>query len=147
MARQPQQKPSTQIKYYPFNGGLDLVTPALSVDPGFALAMEAYEPWYNGGYRRVDGYERFDGRAKPSAAMQYGIAMSSLTGVTIGTAMGTTTINPALAGTGVTSGATGQFVQGVAVGAPTTSPTRRPSGPFFLARISISALPPPRALS
>lgn len=102
------QKPTTQQKYYPFNGGLDVVTPALSVDPGFALAMVNFEPWFNGGYRRVDGYERFDGHAKPSKAVAYGAVISSLTGLTTGTAA-------AAAGTGASSGATAQFVQGVLV--------------------------------
>lgn len=100
----PRMKASTVQKYYPFNGGLDLVTPALSVDPGFALALVNYEPWYNGGYRRVDGYEKFDGRAKPSVAPQYGAVISSLTGLTVGT-------STSAAGTGATSGATGVFVQ------------------------------------
>ena len=101
-----QLKPSTQSKYYPFNGGLDVVTPALSVDPGFALAMINYEPWYNGGYRRIDGYERFDGRAAPSTATSYGVTISNLTGIT-GVGISTTT-NPNCyqPGTGVTSGAT-----------------------------------------
>src|SRR5579859_3320132 len=95
-------KPVTQTKYYPFNGGIDVVTPALSVDPGFALALVNYEPWYNGGYRRVDGFERFSGAAKPSAAVFYGAPVSSLSGFVVGT---NTTI-----GTGVSSGAVGNFV-------------------------------------
>src|SRR5271167_405964 len=98
-------KSATQTKYYPFNGGLDIVTPALSVDPGFALTMVNYEPWFNGGYRRVDGFERFDGRPKPSAALMYGATISSLTGLTTGT-------TTAGAGTGSVSGATGNFVWG-----------------------------------
>lgn len=101
-------KNATQTKYYPFNGGLDVVTPALSIDPGFALAMVNYEPWYNGGYRRIDGYERFDGHAKPSAAVSYGVVVSSLSGFNTGT----TTL---AVGTGATSGAKAQFVSGTAV--------------------------------
>jgi len=101
-------KPSTQTKYFPFNGGLDVVTPALSVDPGFALAMVNYEPWFNGGYRRVDGYERFDGRAKPSDATFSGATMSSFAGLTIGTSTGSF-------GTGSVSGATAQIVEAVTV--------------------------------
>ena len=115
MARQAATKSSTQIKYFPLNGGLDLVTPPLSVDPGFALAMNSFEPWYNGGYRRVDGYERFSGQPKPSAATQYALTISSLSGISVGTQMGTAT-NTGLPGTGVSSGATAQFVQGVSVG-------------------------------
>lgn len=106
-------KSVTQTKYYPFNGGLDVVTPALSVDPGFALSMVNYEPWYNGGYRRVDGYERFDGRAKPSLGTAYGVTMSSLSGITgVGTST-TTNPNAYQAGTGVTSGATGIVVAAI----------------------------------
>jgi hypothetical protein len=101
-------KPTTVPKYYPFNGGLDVVTPALSVDPGFALTMVNYEPWFNGGYRRVDGFERFDGHAKPSAAVAYGAVISTLTGLTTGT-------GASGAGTGSVSGATGNFVEGILV--------------------------------
>lgn len=101
-------KPTTQTKYFPFNGGLDIVTPALSVDPGFALAMVNYEPWFNGGYRRVDGYERFDGHAKPSAATFSAATMSSLAGLVIGTSTGSL-------GTGSISGAKAQFVESVTV--------------------------------
>ena len=110
-------KASTQTKYYPFNGGLDVVTPALSVDPGFALAMVNYEPWFNGGYRRIDGYERYDGHAKPSAAVVYGVPISSLAGVptTVGTGTSSGNTGTGLPGTGVSSGATGQFVEGITV--------------------------------
>lgn len=93
---QPGLKPTTQTKYYPWNGGLDVVTPALSVDPGFAIAMVNYEPWFNGGYRRIDGYERFDGRAAPSDAEFTGFTVSSLTGISLGATL-----------TGTVSGATG----------------------------------------
>lgn len=108
------QKPSTTTKYYPFNGGLDVVTPALSVDPGFALALVNYEPWFNGGYRRVDGYERFDGRPKPSAAIASAVTISSLSGLpALPYGTGTST---GFLGTGSVSGARGQFVESVTVG-------------------------------
>lgn len=106
-------KSVTQTKYYPFNGGLDVVTPALSVDPGFALAMVNYEPWFNGGYRRIDGYERFDGRSKPSLGTAYGFTMSSLSGITgvgVNTFTGANVNQP---GTGVTSGATAIVVAAI----------------------------------
>ena len=91
---------TTRTKYFPLGGGLDVVSPALSIDPGRALAMVNYEPWYNGGYRRIDGYERFDGRSKPSDATFIGFDVSSTTGLV----EGTTTV------TGGTSGATGVVV-------------------------------------
>jgi hypothetical protein len=112
MARQAATKPSTQVKYIPLNGGLDLVTPPLSVDPGFALAISGFEPWYNGGYRRVDGFERFSGKPKPSAAVCYGAPVSSLSGFVVGT--NTTQ------GTGVSSGAVGNFVIALTVAGTVT---------------------------
>lgn len=127
MARGSPVKPVTQTKYYPFNGGLDVVTPALSVDPGFALSLVNFEPWYNGGYRRIDGYERCDGRAKPSAGTAYGVTVSSLSGITgVGTST-TTNANCYQPGTGVTSGATCQVVAAVTV-----------SGTSYIALTSVS---------
>jgi len=115
----PLVKNATKPVYYPFNGGLDVVTPALSVDPGFALAMVNYEPYYNGGYRRIDGYERFDGRAKPSLGTSYGVTISSLSGITgVGTST-TTNPNAYQPGTGVTSGATCIVVAAIATASGT----------------------------
>lgn len=118
-------KSPTTSRYYPFNGGLDIVTPALSVDPGFLLAEINFEPWFNGGYRRIDGYERFDGRAKPSAAVAYGASVTSLTGLPFGTS-GTA----AFAGTGSVSGATAQFVEGVLVNGTSFVALTNVSGTF-----------------
>lgn len=114
MPRGAALKNNTQSKYYPFNGGLDVVTPALSVDPGFALAMVNFEPFYNGGYRRIDGYERFDGHAKPSAAIPYGVTISNLGAIQgVGTS---TSTNPGAYATAVgqTSGATAIVVAAIA---------------------------------
>ena len=49
-------------------GGLDQVTPPEVVKPGKVLSSLNYEPADEGGYRRMTGYERFDGRPSPSAA-------------------------------------------------------------------------------
>lgn len=91
---------TTRTKYFPLGGGLDITTPALSVDPGHALTMVNFEPWFQGGYRRVDGYERFDGRSKPSDATFMGFDVSSVTGLVAGTTIVT----------GGTSGATGVVI-------------------------------------
>lgn len=117
------QKPVTQAKYYPFNGGLDVVTPPLSVDPGFLLTCVNFEPWYNGGYRRVDGFERFDGHAKPSAAVFYGVQLSGTSTLTQGT--GATSI-----GTGAISGATAQIVESVSVAGVIWNALTNVSGTF-----------------
>lgn len=47
-------------------GGLDLTEAAVKVNPGKAYAAINYELGQVGGYRRVRGYERFDGRPSPS---------------------------------------------------------------------------------
>jgi hypothetical protein len=125
MAGGPRIKNNTQSKYFPFNGGLDTVSPALSVDPGFAIAMVNYEPFFNGGYRRIDGYERLDGRTKPSSAVAYGAPISDLTIVI--TSTGTFT---GQAGTGVTSGATCQVVSAVSTGGTNWLALTRVSGTF-----------------
>lgn len=57
-----------KIDYFPFKGGLDTVTPHLSMPPGHCLGCQNYEIGVNEGYRRIDGYERYDGLPKPSDA-------------------------------------------------------------------------------
>lgn len=89
----------TQAPYFPLGGGLDVVTPALSVNPGRALAMLNFEPWYSGGYRRIAGYERMDGRPSPSAANFIGFDLADATGLSVNDVL-----------TGDSSGATGTVV-------------------------------------
>lgn len=48
------------------DGGLDLVTPPISVAAGRIQACENIEVALNQGYRTPDGYERFDGGQSPS---------------------------------------------------------------------------------
>lgn len=43
------------------NRGLDLVTPPLLAEPGALIDCLNYEMTANAGYRRLDGYERYDG--------------------------------------------------------------------------------------
>ena len=57
----------TQTAYIPLAGGLDLVSPALNIQPGYLLDCQNYIPAINGGYQRVAGYERFDGQTAPSS--------------------------------------------------------------------------------
>ena len=54
--------------YFSFGGGLNLLDTPLKIQPGELLGVKNYEPGIRDGYARVDGYERFDGRTKPSAA-------------------------------------------------------------------------------
>lgn len=89
----------TQVEYVKFGGGLDLVTPALTINPGAALSAHNYEPGVTGGYRRIDGIERFSGQPSPSDAT-YSYCSVSLSGAVA--------VNDTI--TGATSGATGVVV-------------------------------------
>lgn len=51
-----------------FQGGLDLVSPTLAIKPGTCIDAGNFLSDVNGGYRRIGGYERFDGRPAPSLA-------------------------------------------------------------------------------
>ena len=56
------------IKHFPLEGGLNEVTPPLSLKGGELYGVSNYEPGDKGGYRRIDGYERLDGQNSPSEA-------------------------------------------------------------------------------
>lgn len=87
--------PNIQVAYFPLRGGLNLITPPLSMPDGMCRDALNFECDTDGGYRRVAGYERFDGRTEPSSAMYYVISCT-ITGTF---AAGNTV-------TGATSGAT-----------------------------------------
>jgi len=46
-------------------GGLDLVTPQSRIPPGMCIDAGNFVPEINGGYKRVGGYDKFDGRTRP----------------------------------------------------------------------------------
>ena len=56
-----------QVAHYALRGGLDLVSSPLTIDPGRLWRSLNVEP-AEAGYRRIAGYERFDGRPAPSDA-------------------------------------------------------------------------------
>lgn len=58
----------TETEFFAFQGGLNIVSPALRLPAGAVIASQNYEPAIEGGYSRCKGYERFDGRPSPSAA-------------------------------------------------------------------------------
>ena len=92
-------------QFSPLGGGLDLVTPAISKKPGTVIGAMNYEPTPQG-YRRIGGFERYDGQPKPSEQTYWildftiGI-MEPLSGALI---------------TGVTSGAIGTLIAIVLTG-------------------------------
>ena len=78
-------------------GGLDLITPTLSLPPGVARDSVNFEASITGGYSRIAGYERFDGRPSPAGA-----TYSSLTvAITGAIAVGNTITGGTSAATGV----------------------------------------------
>ena len=57
----------SQGAIYP--GGLDLLSPSLTLHAGACRDMQNFEVSQNGGYGRIAGYERFNGMPAPSAAV------------------------------------------------------------------------------
>ena len=98
----------TKTHYVRFQGGLDLETPTLAINPGACLDAMNYQPKLFGGYERIDGFERYDGRARPSDAVYWYGTASISTSLLVGQSV-----------VGITSGAVG--VVAIAVTAPTTS--------------------------
>lgn len=94
--------PMPQIRNVAFGLGLGVDTESTSLDakPGSARAAFNYEVAFGGGFERVRGFERFDGRPRPSDALYVTLSpVAALTGVVAGDLL-----------TGQTSGASGTVV-------------------------------------
>ncbi|APC01319.1 hypothetical protein [Polynucleobacter asymbioticus] len=68
-----------QTEAFPFIGGLDLMTPALEIPAGACISAQNFEPSINGGYRRMYGYERYNGMQQPNSSA-YSNVTCTLTG-------------------------------------------------------------------
>lgn len=64
-----------------YPGGLDQTTPSLALQPGALRDVLNFECSQSGGYGRIDGYERFDGRPSPSLAVFQILQFVSFTNV------------------------------------------------------------------
>lgn len=113
----PLTTPPVSYELIRLGGGLDQVTPTLSLPPGVVRRAANFECSINGGYTRITGYERFSGLPSPSAA-NYNILVCTFTDQV---AVGQTV-------TGSVSGASGKVI---AVTSSTLVITRETS--FFLA--------------
>lgn len=91
--------PQVRYELIRLEGGLDQVTPTLSLKPGVARRAANFECSITGGYTRIAGYERFDGRERPSDATYTVLYMASISNVVVGNTV-----------TGGTSGATGKVI-------------------------------------
>jgi len=92
---QQMQLPRVQYDLISLGGGLDQVTPTLALKPGVARRAANFEASVNGGYTRIQGYERFDGRPNPSEATYTILTCQLVQAVAVGDTL-----------TGQTSGAT-----------------------------------------
>ena len=90
---------TVQTSSYQLRGGLDLVTPGIRLAPGRVLEAQNYEPAPDG-YRRIAGYERYDGQPKPSEAYYWLLILDrNVSGLSNGDIVN-----------GVTSGASGKVL-------------------------------------
>lgn len=76
--KKPLPNVPTKQNWIGFKGGLDVTTPAMSKAPGSVISAQNFEQDVNGGYNTIQGYERFDGQARPSDA-QYAMLSCLLT--------------------------------------------------------------------
>lgn len=83
-----------------FKGGLNLEAASLALQPGMAIDAMNYEPEVGQGYRRMLGYERFDGRPSPSAQSYWILPLTISGEIAVGNTV-----------TGDTSTATGVVLQ------------------------------------
>lgn len=74
---------------FPLKGGLDLVTPPMSLAPGAARDALNWEVSVTGGYSQILGYERFDGHASPTDAVYGIVVLSSVAGLAVGNTLAT----------------------------------------------------------
>ena len=93
--------PPVRTQYFPLVGGIDAESAQLTLKPGSVVGALNYESSALEGYERIGGYERFDGRARPSdATYKVFQAATTFTGVSVGNTV-----------TGATSSATGKVIQ------------------------------------
>lgn len=109
-------------------GGLNQVSPALTIAPGMAVDCVNFEPSIYGGYKRIGGYERFDGRTAPSDSDYYiaVVVLNAPASVAVGNTI-----------TGATSGATAVVL---AVNGITELVITRVTGSFVAENITVSAV-------
>lgn len=89
-----------KLDVIPLNGGLDLVTTPVLLKPGQLISAQNFEPDINGGYRRMAGFERFDGRARPHKGDYHVMGITTTGSFAVGNTV-----------TGATSGATSVILE------------------------------------
>lgn len=82
MRTKPFKPPPVDTQYFPFNGGLDQVTPPIQIFNGALRYGINVEIGVRGGYAPIAGYERYSGQIRPSAA-SYALLPVALTGAVV----------------------------------------------------------------
>lgn len=117
-----------QTEYFALAGGLNLVSPALEIPPGMLIDAVNFEPSISGGYSRMKGIERVDGRTRPSQSTY--TLMTTVITVAGSIVVGNTV-------TGATSGATAVVLQ---VNSTTELVVTRVTGTFVAETLNVSAV-------
>lgn len=65
-SKDPNQLDTPDTQFFLLKGGVDQVSPALTLPPGICRDAINFECNVLGGYARIGGFERFDGRPSPS---------------------------------------------------------------------------------
>lgn len=123
----PNAAPKIQTDYFAFDGGLNIVSPALLIPPGNAIDASNFEPSIYGGYARMKGIERLDGRLSPSASSYYLMTVNLTDSVVAGNTI-----------TGTTSGATASVLQ---VNGTTELVVTALTGTFAAEAINVAGVP------
>ena len=95
----PMPAPQVQYDLVYLKGGLDLITPTLAIPAGIARDAYNFEASITGGYTRIQGYERYDGRTAPSSATYTSIQINLTGTISVGDSI-----------VGVTSGQSGTVI-------------------------------------
>lgn len=116
---------STTYSFYPLTGGIDQSSPVMSVQAGSAFEAVNFEPDISGGFRRIVGYERFDGQQSPSRAAFTVVEVADSSALSVGDALvggtsgATGTLAAKFGNTLLVSAFTGEFVYGEVVNGTT----------------------------
>lgn len=72
---------NVQLKAVSLTGGLDLTTPRMLVEPGKLVDCQNYECVDTDGYKKIDGFERYDGGPTPSVTGYWSITTTVSNGL------------------------------------------------------------------